>query len=52
LKNLLDNASENNDVKRVIADGKYDDSKVRKNSTFVTNQSIGCCRRMQQQKNF
>jgi hypothetical protein len=54
LKKLVDNASENNDVKRVIADGAYDSKenfrylfhnrieaavKVRKNSNRLT----GCC---------
>lgn len=59
LKKLIDNVSENNDVKRVIADGAYDNKenfqylfdnnieaaiKVRKNSTYVTNlSSIVCC---------
>ncbi|HET7284579.1 MAG TPA: IS5 family transposase, partial [Nitrososphaeraceae archaeon] len=67
LKKLVDNASENNDVKRVIADGAYDSKenfrylfynqieaaiKVRKNS----NQLTGCYPRkiivLQQLKNF
>jgi hypothetical protein len=54
LKKPVDNASENNDVKRVIADGAYDSKgnfrylfhnkieaavKVRKNSNGLT----GCC---------
>jgi Transposase DDE domain len=68
LKKLIDNASENNDIKRVIADGAYDSKenfkylfhnrieaavKVRKNSDRLT----GCCypRKiivLQQVKNF
>jgi Transposase DDE domain len=56
LKKLIDNASENNTLKRVIADGAYDSKenfqylsdhdieasiKVRKNSTY--DRSIVCC---------
>jgi len=62
MKKLVDRVSENNDIKRVLADGAYDSKKngiesaikVRKNST---GQSNGCCypRKLivlQQMKNF